>query len=104
MDMAKLQMIDPLTFYKDLGVSDPQGRVQKLLMFQSDPQGYFTKYGMGLENTQQMADALGAAPVDGVAPVNPALPQGVGPVTGNPQPGDTSQVNINPPQANASML
>ena len=101
MDMAKLKMIDPLTFFKDLGVSDPQGRVEKLMLFTADPQGYMTKYGMGLENSQQMATALQQP---GMMPEQAQLAPGAGPVTGNPQPGDTSQININPPQANASMV
>lgn len=93
MDMAKLKMIDPLTFFKDLGVSDPQGRVEKLMLFSADPQGYMVKYGMGLDNSQQMGEAL-AQP--DMMPEQAQLPP-AGPITGNPQPGDTSQVNINPP-------
>jgi hypothetical protein len=117
-DMAKLKMIDPLTFYKDLGVSDPQGRTEKLLTFMSDPQGYMAKYAMGLQDTNAMAGALaqqpaqpglppGQAPVPGAPPAAqfaPPNPQAAGPITGNPQPGNTAQVNVLPPQPSNSLV
>lgn len=102
MDMAKLELIDPYTFYKDLGVSDPQGRVERLLMFKSDPQGYFLKYAKNMD-TNQAAQVLN----NGTQAATEALPAGepptqpstasVGPTTSNPSPANTAQVNITPP-------
>ncbi len=57
MDMANAKLIDPLTFYQDMGLSDPEGRTAKLMMFNTDPMGYIAKYCMGLNNTQQMIGA-----------------------------------------------
>src|SRR3990167_10742026 len=36
-DLAKLKMIDPHTFYKDVGASDPMGRTAKLMLFLQSP-------------------------------------------------------------------
>lgn len=61
LEMAKLKLIDPYTFYKDVGASDPMGRTLKLMMFFQSPAEYLGKYGMGLENSQQMANQLNGA-------------------------------------------
>lgn len=58
MDMAKLQLIDPFTFYKDIGASDPKGRTEKLMLFMSSPEQYMAQVVMGLKDTNQMATAL----------------------------------------------
>lgn len=58
MDMAKMKLIDPHTFYKDIGASDPMGRTMKLMLFLQSPAEYTAKYGMGLESSQQMGNAL----------------------------------------------
>ena len=57
-DMAKMKLIDPHTFYKDIGASDPAGRTMKLMLFLQSPAEYTAKYGMGLESSQQMGNAL----------------------------------------------
>ena len=56
---ATLKMTDPLTYFEDLGMSDPKGRAEKAIMFATDPQGYFTKYILGLESVPQQVQALG---------------------------------------------
>lgn len=58
LDFAKLKLIDPYTFYKDLGLSDAQERTMRLLLFLQSPAEYTVKYGMGLETSQQMGNAL----------------------------------------------
>jgi hypothetical protein len=102
MDMAKLQMIDPLTFFKDLGVADPKGRAEKLLMFTQDPAGYMAKYVMGMNNARDLANGL--ANTQGGADVQPSINEAVGPTTDNPQPENTQQVNIEPPAQTAPMV
>ncbi len=58
MDMAKMKLIDPHTFYKDIGASDPMGRTMKLMLFLQSPEQYTAKYGMGLEDSQAQGNAL----------------------------------------------
>lgn len=61
LEMAKLKLIDPHTFYKDIGASDPSGRTQKLMLFLQSPAEYMAKYGMGLKNSQEMGNKLNGA-------------------------------------------
>lgn len=115
-DLAKLgpPFIDPLTFFKDIGASDPKGRVEKGMMFSSDPNGYFTKFVLGIDTPPQMAQALTGKPQPGAAPQDPnqppaqgnmTNPQTVGPVSQGqqPSPGNTQQVQITPPQPQMNM-
>lgn len=44
MDMAKLQFIDPLTFFEDMGMSNPEGRAERMLTYSADPVSYLEKY------------------------------------------------------------
>jgi len=93
LQMAELKLIDPLTFYEDMDMSDPKGRLEKLLLFNTDPAGYFAKFVMDLENTGQMAGALAGQPLP-----QPQLPAPTGveaPMA--PTPADTSQVATEPP-------
>jgi hypothetical protein len=57
-DLAKLKLIDPHTFYKDIGASDPMGRTMKLMMFLQSPAEYTAKYGLGLQDSQAMGNKL----------------------------------------------
>ena len=61
MDMAKLQLIDPLTFYEDIGTKNAPERTKRLLTFLSAPEQYMAEYAMGLDSTQKQADALNGA-------------------------------------------
>lgn len=101
METAKLgpPFTDPITFFEDMGMNDPEGRAEKGMMFMTDPQGYFVKYILGLDGTEQQAAALTAglppagqpAPVPGVDDqIRPQAPQG-------PTPVDTSAVPSAPP-------
>lgn len=71
MDMAKLKLIDPLTFYKDMGMSDPKGRTEKLLIFMTAPELYLQTYVKGNAGAAGLAGALNAqnpgAPAEGGA-------------------------------------
>ena len=114
MDAAKLGVIDPYNFFKDAGYSDPKGRTAALMEFKLNPNAYALQYPSD-NNVQapQMAQMLGQAPVQpGMPPPDMSLAMGemgqpqqvpaqgnVGPVANaNPQPGNTSQIPINPPQ------
>lgn len=90
MEMAKIQFIDPLTFYEDMDMSDPKGRVERLMLFTTDPAGYIAKYVMELENAQQMAGALAAQPLPNGQPVEGGIPQSATPT-------DTTAVASEPP-------
>ncbi len=58
MDMAKLQLIDPLTFYEDIGERNAPERTERLMTFLSSPDQYMAKYVMGLGTSQEQGDAL----------------------------------------------
>lgn len=65
-DLAKLQLIDPLTFYEDIGKRDAPERTKRLMTFLSSPEQYMATYVMGLDGSQAQADALnGQQPQDG---------------------------------------
>ena len=93
LDAAKLgpPYTNPIDFFKDMGMDDPEGRTERGLMMMSDPAGYYAKYAMKLENTEEMAGALAAQPV-GPAPVG-----GPAPVPQNPSPVNTASVAAAPP-------
>lgn len=92
MDMAKMKMIDPLTFCQDMDLSDPEGRAEKMMMFNMDPQGYFVKFVKKMsiaDAAQQMMNQGDQQTPQPEAP--PVQPQA-------PTPTDTSQVPTEPPQ------
>jgi hypothetical protein len=89
LDMANAKLIDPLTFYEDMDMSDPKGRAEKLMLFSTDPATYMTKYIMGLDGTPQLISALnGQPPVPQLGPQQP--PQ-------NPSVTNTANVPAQPP-------
>lgn len=82
-DMAGMKMIDPLTYFKDIGASDPKGRTEKLMMFMMQPELYLQKFVLGNKDATAMATALNGnapsggdsgktAPVEGEQPTDPA--------------------------------
>lgn len=102
LDMAKLgpPFTNPLDLFKDVDMSDPEGRTERGMLFAMDPQGYFTKYILNLEGTQEQAAAITAglppAPVEGAPPVDPmSQPPPMAPQ--NPTPTDTSQIPTQQP-------
>lgn len=95
LDMSNAKLIDPLTFYEDMDMSDPEGRAEKLMYFLTDPATYMTKYILKLDNTQAMVGALGAAPLPGQPPVAPP-PAPMAPPQ-NPTVTNTAQVPAQPP-------
>jgi hypothetical protein len=92
MNMAKLKMVDLISFYEDMDMNDPEGRAEKLMMMQTDPQGYLMKYVMKTTPLQGALNILNAppgAPIAGMGPQAP--PPGaqqtgpLGPPPGTPQ-------------------
>jgi hypothetical protein len=101
MDMAKLQMIDPLSFFEDLGVSDPKGRVEKLMLFQTNPAEYMVRFAMnpGENPAAQMGTMLNGVPPQ--APVQPGQPP-VAPQ--QPQQPQLSNQGVNPTPQNTGVV
>lgn len=111
MDMAKLQLIDPVTFYEDMGLSDPEGRANKLLAFLSGaPTGYATYILQYLSNQPQLStqgltnQLLGgqSVPSGGNVPPEQAAQPGTPPGPGGqvpqgPTPTNTGQTPAAPP-------
>ena len=102
-EMAQLKLIDPLNYFRDIGISDPEGRTKDLMMFTTDPASYMAKV-MGLgETTQQLVNSLEGAgttsqpPNQGVVP-SPPVPTVDSVAQGQlPSSVDTSAVPTVPP-------
>lgn len=106
-EMAKLQLTDPLTFYEDMGLSDPEGRAEKLLAFLSGAADGYAVYQMKYlhpdNNTGQLVDQLlgpGAAQQLQASPPleQPAPGQGV---PQQPSSENTANIAAQPPVAQA---
>lgn len=95
-NMAKMKMIDPLTFYQDMDLNDPEGRTKKMMLFTSDPQGYMMQYVMNM-TPEQGAQALINAPMDG-QPAQPSIvPSSPTTAPQNPSVANPSVVPTEPP-------
>ena len=70
-DMAKMQMTDPFSFYTDMGLSDPEGRTERLILAKTDPTAYLQKVVKGVDTSQALAQAL----MNQQLPSPPAQPQ-----------------------------
>jgi len=79
MEMAKMQMTDPLTFFEDIGVSNPKERAHRLMLSQLAPQMYFQQVVEGID---PLAAVQGEQPPQGSPP--PVQPPGA-PPGGSPQ-------------------
>jgi hypothetical protein len=89
MNMAKMQMIDPYNFFKDMGLSDPEGRTELLILAKADPVAYLQKVVKNIDTSEALAMALMNAnlPAPGM-PGQPAQPP-ANPVMPGGQPGGT---------------
>lgn len=100
MDMTKIAppqanpYSNPIDFFRDMDMDDPEGRTERGVMFMTDPQGYFAKYVLEVEGTPALAGALnGATPQAGApqpgqppqAPQQPSPQQAANPATEPPQ-------------------
>ena len=57
-DMAAIQMIDPLNYFRDIGLDNPEGRTEDLMMFTADPASYLAKIKQLGSTTQQLVTSL----------------------------------------------
>jgi len=101
LDFAKLgpPFIDPISFFKDMGVDDPEGRAEMGLTFSTNPAEYQAKYVLGMNDTGAMVEGLlgpGAATSLQGSPAGVPTEGNVPPVQ-QPTPTDTAQVPITPP-------
>jgi hypothetical protein len=123
LEMGKMQMTDPYTFFVDMGLSDPEGRTEKLILAKTDPMAYLQKVSKKLDSSQALAQALmnveqtGAAmpqtsssAAGPVSPAQPTMPQQgqppMAPVQG-PSPMNTiaiPQTSTGPPQGSPRIL
>lgn len=107
MEMAKMQMTDPYTFFVDMGLSDPEGRTEKLILSKTDPISYLQKVVKGVNTSAALAQALMNAelPNQGQPMVPPATAPGAQPMPGAqpqqaaplPSAQNTAQVPAAPP-------
>lgn len=58
MDLARMNKIDPLTMFEDLGVPDPDIRTERLLRSQIDPYTYMQSVETQMDNDEAEADIL----------------------------------------------
>lgn len=94
MNMAKMQMIDPYNLYKDMGLSDPEGRTEYLILAKADPIAYLQKVVKNIDTSQALATAL----------INANLPTPGGADQGAPQqPGQPPQPTPNPVMPNSPL-
>lgn len=97
MEMAKLQLIDPYTFFVDMGLSDPEGRTEKLILAKMDPVSYLQKVVKGLDTAEALAQALANTALP--TPQLPQQPQAPNPVMGGqPAPQQPPMGNMQPQQ------
>jgi hypothetical protein len=80
-ELANIGMTDPLTFFRDIEATDPEGRVEKLMMFQAQPMQYFQQFVKGIQGTEGMVQQLQQQPVP-----PQGVPQEAPPVAPPPQP------------------
>jgi hypothetical protein len=98
LEMAKLgaPYTNPIDFFRDMDVNDPEARAERGMEFATNPAGYIVKYIQGLTDTGAMINQLmgpgqSVGAMAGVAPVAPSVaPQG-------PTPTNTAQVPATPP-------
>lgn len=88
---------NPVDFFKDMDMNDPEGRTERGMMMVSDPAGFYAKYVLKLEGTQQLTQALGVAPIAGQPPVAPGQPTLAPQAPAGPTPVNTSATPAQPP-------
>ena len=88
-NMVNLNMIDPLTYFQDMGLSDPEGRAERLFLKETNPEMYYQRYILKKDMTQ-MADQVAGQ-------VGETLPtQGLEQPPVLPSPTDTSNIATQP--------
>ena len=90
--MAQLNMIDPLTYFQDLGLSDPEGRAERLFLKETQPEMYYQRYILKKDMTE-MANQI-IQQVTPTLPGQPPMPGEAPPMA--PSPTDTSNIPTQP--------
>lgn len=85
MEMAKMQMTDPYTFFVDMGLSDPEGRTEKLILAKTDPMSYLQKVVKGIDTSKALAQALMNAELPSPPAAQQTQPPPQSPAMGGPQ-------------------
>lgn len=99
MEMAKMEMTDPYTFFVDMGLSDPEGRTERLILAKTDPISYLQKVVKGLNTSEALAKAL----MNAEQTQSPTLPQQPSPtMPGSGQPANQPQQPAQPSPANTA--
>lgn len=98
MQMAKMDMIDPLSFYEDMDMDDPEGRTARQVAFKTDMPLYLSAFvETAATSTPQLAQKLAAITqqqqMAGQPPAPGGAPNPNGP--GAPTPGNTQAVAAN---------
>lgn len=90
MELAGIDKIDLLNLYKDMGLSDPEGRAEMYLTYSVDPVSYLEKYILKVPLTPMMPPALPGQTTE-------TAQNGQIEPTQGPTPTDTAQVATEPP-------
>lgn len=115
MELSAQKLIDPVRLFRDLGLDDPEGRTEDLMLFQTDPASYLAKVkGLGSTTPQLISTLMGSAQEPliqsngALPPLSPATTApSVEGTTSNPSPVDTSSIPptpTGPPQASPRSL
>jgi hypothetical protein len=111
LEMAKLgaPYTNPIDFFRDMDVNDPEARAERGMEFATNPAGYIAKYIMGLKDTTAMVNQLmgSGQTIGAMVPgtTSPASNLNVPPQ--NPTVANTANVPAQPPlgvQANPRIL
>lgn len=79
MDMASIKMTDPLTFFEDIGATQPKERAKRMLEYNMEPATYYAEYIMDM-SVEEMAQTAGQpAPQGQPAPPEQAAVQTIAP-------------------------
>ncbi|MDD5069048.1 MAG: hypothetical protein PHN89_05650, partial [Candidatus Pacebacteria bacterium] len=97
LQMAKLgaPFVNPIDFYQDMGLNDPEGRAERGILFSVAPELYLQKYVLK-KDTEAMIGDLNGAPTPTPTATPEAQPSAT-PLPQNPQPGNTQNVPATPP-------
>ncbi len=100
MEMAGMKMIDPRRLFIDMGLDDPDGRTEDLMMFTADPPSYMAMIkGLG-KTTPELASSLNGNGTEQIPNQGVPTPPSASPVQVPPQqqpsPVDTSAIPETP--------
>lgn len=106
MNMAKMKMIDPLSFFEDMDMDDPEGRTARLITSQVDGPLYLSEFVETAPTaTSQLAGKLAAITQQQQQQAQPGVPPQQNPNgPANPTTNNTQAIASNPPQEQPNMM